>query len=341
MDRPEDRLALIEWLDPHARDGRAGRVVDVHRWPLTLGRALHDTVVLDDPHVAATHARIEPGADGALMLEVGQTTNGVLLDGQRLAAGARVALPAAGAVLQLGGTRLRLRLRGETLAPERALARVAYAQRPALLGATAAAVLAAALAGHWIALDPGADFTAWLPLLLGLPVALVGWCGLWAAASKLFQHRFEFGGHLRIVLPWLLAIELAGWALPQLGAALGARLLWAASAPVGAALTLLLLRAHLRLLLPAHGRVINGSLVALAAGALAVSLATTHRTTDRFVSAPYMSTLPLPAVRVGSTAAVQTLLDDMPALRERLAERARQARHEEDRDGSDDEADAD
>ena len=45
MDRPEDRLALITLLDHH---GRALRNIDVHAWPLTLGRGLDQQLVLDD-----------------------------------------------------------------------------------------------------------------------------------------------------------------------------------------------------------------------------------------------------------------------------------------------------
>ena len=44
MVHAEERLALIECFE---RDGRAGRTVDVHAWPLTLGRALSNRMVLD------------------------------------------------------------------------------------------------------------------------------------------------------------------------------------------------------------------------------------------------------------------------------------------------------
>jgi len=64
------------------------------------------------------------------------------------------------------------------------------------------------LAQHAVKLDPGADTTAWLPPLLTLPLVVVAWCAMWALMSKLFQHRFDFMGHLRIVLPWVLGIEL-------------------------------------------------------------------------------------------------------------------------------------
>lgn len=49
------RLALIELLE---RDGRVSRVLDVHAWPLCLGRALDNDLVIDDPHLAAHHATL-------------------------------------------------------------------------------------------------------------------------------------------------------------------------------------------------------------------------------------------------------------------------------------------
>jgi hypothetical protein len=46
------------------------------------------------------------------------------------------------------------------------------------------------------------------------------WAGLWALASKLFQHRFEFAAHLRLALPVALGFEVLDTVLPPLGAAL-------------------------------------------------------------------------------------------------------------------------
>ena len=56
-------IALIELLD---RDGRVRRTLDVHAWPLTLGRALDNSLVLDDPHVAPHHATLATDADGTV-----------------------------------------------------------------------------------------------------------------------------------------------------------------------------------------------------------------------------------------------------------------------------------
>jgi len=328
MDRAEDRIALIELIE---RDGRVGRVIDVHHWPLSLGRGLDSSVVLDDPHVAAVHATLRADEQGQVWLNVGASDNGVLVDGQRLPAGRSLALPAGGALLQLGATRLRLRLRGEQLAPERRL--IFTAVRPAQLAWQAGLIGLLMGVRHWVGLDPGAGLTAWLPLLVGLPLALVGWCGAWALASKLFQHRFDFWGHARIVLPWVLAIEVGELLLPQLGGALGWPLPWQLVGPFTVLMLALMLRAQLAHLLPQQGRIVAATVAGLTLAYAGVTVATQHRSTDRILRGPYMSTLPLPPLRLGGSVPPQAMVEAMAPLRDQLAERAQQAR--------DDEAEAD
>lgn len=324
MDRPEQRLALIECFE---RDGRPGRTIDVTAWPVTLGRALHNHVVLDDAYVAPSHARIEPDARGRLLLTVLDTGNGVSVDGSHHAAGATCTLPEAGAVLQLGQTRLRLRLPGEPLAPEKPLPPAAASS---LL--LALPLYALVVAEHALALDPGADATAWMPALVGLPVAVAGWCGLWALLSKVFQHRFDFGGHLRITLPWLLAIEACDALLPQVAAALAWPGLWQGVAPLQVVLGALWLRAHLAHVLPLHRRTITVAVAAVTLAGSAISLSFIHRSTDRWSRSPYMSTLPLPATRLAAAVPPAVLVEEMSALVEPLARRVKQAREDEEED---------
>lgn len=326
MDRGERRVALIECFE---RDGRPGHAIDVHGWPLTLGRALECDVVIDDPHVAAEHARIEADAQGRLRLTVGETINGLGVDGRRHAAGASVDLPPGGATLQLGQTRLRLRLPDERLAPEKPLPPAA-ASRWLL----ALALFALALGEQALALDPGADISAWLPVLVGLPVAVAGWCGLWALLSKVFQHRFDFGGHLRIALPWLLGLQVVDALLPLIAASLGWPGLWQLGPPLQVVLAALWLRAHLVHVLPGHRRAVSLAVAALTLAGGAISLEVIHRSSDGFSRSPYMSTLPLPGLRLGGTVAPAALVDDMAALEGPLARRAQKARDEDEEDGA-------
>lgn len=323
MDRP--RLALIEILDRDGRAGAAARAVDVNAWPLTLGRALDNDVVVDDPHVAPRHLRLDAAPGGGVQLTVLDSDNGVLLGRRRLARGAGEALPAGGAELQIGSTRLRLRLPGEALAPE-----LPMPKRPALPLVSAALLALLLLAAHWLSLDPGADTTAWLPVVAGMPVAVAGWCATWALLSKLFQHRFDFVGHLRIALPWLLAIELAGALLPLAGATLAAPWLWNLSAPLQMLLLALMVRQHLAKVLPSYPRTVTAVVAAATVAGGAVALALTHRATDSFARAPYMSTLPLPMLRLGGAAPPQDLVQRMAPLAPVLAARAAKARAEDD-----------
>lgn len=324
MERPEERVALIEWLD---RDGHVQRGADVQRWPLSLGRALDNTVVLDDPHVAAHHATVQPDAEGRLQLLALPSINGVRLGGRAVAG--QAPLPEGTAELQLGATRLRLRTAGAALAPERALPQAGTASVPRTLLA-GLGVLALTLGETWLGLDPGADYSAWLPLLLGLPAAAALWCGAWALLSKLFQHRFDFAGHLRILLPWLLATTLVEQLWPLLSAGLALPGLWMAGSALQGLLLVLLTHAHLRHTLPQHQRTVTAAVAALALTGAAFSTALTWRSHDSLVATPYMSTLPLPALRWAGTVPSATLVDGLAPLAGQLAARVAEARKDDD-----------
>jgi hypothetical protein len=328
--QPEARLALIELTE---RDGRATRWVDVFAWPVSIGRALDNHLVLDDPHVAAHHAVLAPDDQGRLTLAVLDSRNGVLLGKQRLAAAQANVLPAAGATLQLGATQLRLRLPGEQLAPEQALSTLGpgTAAQALLAGAL---FMALELAQHAISLDPGADLSAWLPTLLGLPVAVMCWCGFWALLSKLFRHRFDFTGHLRIAMPWLLGIALINALWPQLAAALDAPGAWHWTSPLQAIGLALLVRAHLGHALPMHPRAVTAAVAACTLAAGGLSLAGTLRSTDSLHAAPYMSTLPPPALRWTGTVPSADLVRDMAPLAANLARRAKKTGDEDHEDSS-------
>jgi hypothetical protein len=343
MDRPEDtpasqagsRLALIDTFE---RDGRTGRVLDVRAWPLLLGRGMDSDVVLEDPFVAERHARIGPDADGRLLLTVLDTVNGVELNGRRVRAGSSVPLPEPGqpCTVQLGQTRLRLRLAG---APVPAELPLPLPQRsPLWLAVPLYALLLADLA---LGLDPGADTSAWLSGVLGLPAVLMGWCAAWALLSKLFQHRFDFMGHLRIALPWALAVTVIDLLLPQVGAAFGAAWLWQIATPLKLLLGAFWLYAHLAHVLPQHRRAVQAGVLAMSLVGGGVSLNATWKSRDSLLAAPYMSTLPLPALRLQAAGAPAELVQAMAALGPPLARRAKEARADDRDSGEPEDGDQD
>ncbi|MDQ2780861.1 MAG: FHA domain-containing protein [Pseudomonadota bacterium] len=336
MDRPENRRALIELAEPLDRhhQQRALRSVDVWHWPLTIGRALDNDLVLDDPHVAPHHARLSTDEAGRVVLTVLTSSNGVQLGKRRLASGESLSLPEAGASVAIGSTRLRIRLPSEVLAPEQPLPGPVTGWRGHPLLA-AVLLLALAYGNHWVQLDPGADLSTWLPLVIGFPLAVILWVGCWALVSKLFAHRFDFGGHLRIALPWLLLIMAVDLFWPSAAAALDWPLMWKLSGFVQALLAALLVRAHLVHALPAHRRTVSVAVAAMLVASLGVSMVLTWRQMDSVFAAPYMSSLPLPALRVGHTGTVGDLMAAMTPLQDRLKARVQKARDEDEADSAD------
>jgi FHA domain len=336
------RVALIELLEP---DGRISRSIDVAAWPVTIGRALDNSVVLADPFAAAHHARIDGDEQGDVTLTVFSSLNGVRdlkAGSHHTAADPRLRLPAGGTTLQIGATPLRLRLPSEVLVPEQPLPvrRPAFAHdKPTLQRAlpwmAGAALLVLEVAEHWVGLDPGADYTAWLSMLVATPFALIGWAAAWALLSKLFLHRFDFFGHLRIALPWLLGIALIDMLVPQVAASLAAPWLWRLAVPLQVIALALLVRSHLALVLPTRGRAIALGVAATVLVGAGVSVANTHRSFDAFSSSPYMATLPIPALRVAGTVPTADLVQAMAPLATKLAKRVKKARDDEEEDSVD------
>ncbi len=344
--RPEDRLALIELID---RDGRVRRAVDVHDWPVRLGRALDNTVVLDDPHVAAHHATLLADEQGRLRVEAGASLNGVALGKRRLQAGDSATL-AADAALLLGTQRLRVRLAGGLAGGLAGRLPVGLAGDPpsdlpaelplaapglgmGALAALAATWLAWQVAQRWVQLDPGADLEKWLPWLLGLPTGLAVWSGAWALGSKLFRHGFDFSHHAAIALSVMLGYEVLDMALPLLAATADLPLLAMVWRQWGAPLAVaVLLRAHLRQLLPQRPRTVNANVLALLLASLAVTSAVNWRQQGRLLSEPYMASLPLPALRWGPVSDPKLLDADLARLRPVLEERVKQSADDEPED---------
>lgn len=317
-DPPVPRLALLEVLE---RDGRVRRTLEVTTWPVRIGRALDNDLVLDDPHVAAHHLTLAPLPDGVLAWQAGHTVNGVLVGTQRVAAGASQAVgaPAAPrATVLVGLTRLRLRLPDDPLPAERPLARGAGAGSTALVTLLLAAVTAAGIA---IGLDPGDGLLDWAGLALAPPLALVAWCVGWGLASKLFQHRFEFTPHWAVAVRGALVYSLVAMGLPQVAASGGWPLLANLTElllPVVAGLTV---AAHARLVLPTLGR--REALVAgvLMVGLLGLDVARNLDRLDRPFQALYMATLPMPALRWHAGVPPARFVDEAAALRADLDRR--------------------
>ena len=302
-------LAIVEVLD---RDGRARTAVPVRRWPITIGRAVDCDVVLDDPYVAARHATIGE-ADGRLQIGVGETVNGVWIRKRRAAAGERVELQP-GDTIQIGGTRLRIRLAADALAPERPW----VAEASGRIGAVAIlALLLCAWTGieHWIRQDPGERLTAYVPVLLAPAIALAIWSGLWSIGSKLVRHRFDFWGHAQVALLATLAISLTTLLLPIAAFASG----WgwpSRTAPlVAAAIGWAAIAAHIRRILPGRPRLLAAVMAGLFVVGAGLYSIQQYETEDRVFPELYVTTLAPPALRVAPPVPTARFIEEARALK--------------------------
>jgi hypothetical protein len=306
------RLAVVEVLD---RDGHARQVVPVSRWPVMVGRAIDCDVVLDDPFVAAHHAALEE-ADGVLSVHVGDSVNGGQLSHRHLKAGERANL-AAGEVLQLGATRLRVRRAADAIAPERELLREPAPGRIPL--AVLVVVLAAwSAAERWLNTDPGGRIIDYLPVLIGPLVALSVWCGFWSLGSRLFRHRFDYWRHARIASSYWLISAAVGVALPLAAYAFG----WAFPSRIadiaGAGVVWAMILAHLTLILPTRRRALAMGMSALFITGVALFLTRNYQVNDRLFGELYVATLAPPVFRVASPVATTRFIDEARDLKTSL-----------------------
>ena len=190
-----DRVIIVEVLD------RAGAVRDRFRvtaFPSTIGRGYASDIILDDGYVSPQHARIALTPDGTVMLEDLGSTNGIHIDGRRVP---QVDL-GSGAEVRLGHTAVRFATPETPVAP----ALLDRPRNPNLAivrsSRTAAVAVCAGLAAFvlWSWGEAIERITA-VDLMgeaIGVLAAMAMWAGLWALASRLAVHRFEFLAHATV-----------------------------------------------------------------------------------------------------------------------------------------------
>jgi hypothetical protein len=306
---PEALVAVIDVLD---RDGRARVTVPVRRWPVTIGRAVDCDIVLDDPYVAPRHATVGE-QDGGLQIVAGETVNGVWLGKRRLPAGERIAV-AGGDVVQIGGTRLRIRRVTDALAAERRWV-------PEASGSARTVLLLLLLFTAWNASelwlqdDPGGRATDYLPVLIGGPIAVAIWAAFWSVGSKLIRHRFDFWSHGRIALLATLAMSAAALLLPIFAFTSG----WAwpsRMAPVVvSAIAWSAVGAHIGRLLPGRPRLLAGVMAALFVVGMGLLGLHHYETRERIFPELYVATLAPPMLRLAPAVSTARFIDEAKALK--------------------------
>jgi hypothetical protein len=308
--------AVIEVL------GRDGHVRSTHRvlaWPVSIGRAPNSDVVLDDGHLAGSHAEVELSEEGP-RLHLLPSLNGGSLGRRRLRAG-EAALLGPGAVFQLGATQLRLRRSEDALAPEQPM--LATAAAPPLRWVAGLLLLWLGLLwfDQWSSRDPGAPWVDYVGAVL-LPLGLLAaWAALWALVTQLFQHRFPFVTHLWRALAGVAGLHLLNMLLPMLAYAFSLRLLLSLDALLFPLAMAALLWWHASLVWPRAQRVLGLCMLGLVAGALVLIVAK-RQEQQYWFGPPYLSSLPPPMLRLATPKPPEALIDSLRPLEADLARQA-------------------
>lgn len=318
-------LAVLEVLD---RDGGVRQSVKVTAWPLRVGRAFDNDLVLDDPYTAPQHLRIARDEGGQLTLTVGESVNGLQCDGRALAAGEHAPLPtgphARPVSLVLGRTQLRLRFASQVLAPEQVLgvARVLTQGWPTLLLLALAVALVLGF-NTWLESEPDLLTKSLASFAISALAIGFGWAGVWTLLSKVFTHEGHFGWHLRVMLLAVLA-----WEALMNGTALLAFAFswpWITDFNFMPAYAILgtMLYFHLQAVEPLHPRRTLGFAIGSAIAGLGLSLWFNVQATDRPGSELYMNHLFPPALRVAKPVELPRFMQGAAELQSRLDAQAK------------------
>ena len=309
-------LALLEARD---RNGNLLGCVPVTHWPVTVGRGLANDLVLDDPHLAAQHLRIDRPAEagGAVSVDVLDTVNGVTLRRKRHARGERFEWPAH-QELTIGRLHFLIRLADAPLAAEQPLPRFAWSRAGFTLGLLVA-MFALQLGRGWLETDESRRFLQQLPFVLAyLLGSVLLWAGLWALATRIFTGQMHFWRHVRIACATFVVTQLFMAVTQIVGGMFSwemlARFGWIGGVAVGAAG----LFAHLHVIAPRRRNLLAGTLSLLVVLGVGGLIGSTWLQGKRLSNELYMANLLPPAWRLAPAAPVSVFIDEARELRAKV-----------------------
>jgi len=304
----------VTWIEVDGRHRAQALRERVHGDALTLGRAWDNDVVIDDPHVAAHHLRLQRGDDGRWVARDLGSRNGLQVEGRRGSHAEVVVEP--GTVLRIGHTLVRLRHGDEPVADEQPLARGGSPWPYAI--AALALVLLLALLDIRLADTGEPKLARYLTSVFALIAVVLAWTSGWAVVSRLFHGHASFGRHLRIAACALLAYSLydlaSGYGAFALSMPPLARFVYAGAWVLFG----LACFAHLRALGPARLRLKGAVVVVLVALGIGTQ---TLKLDDWRVAAgqpPILQRLAPPWMRVVAAQAPAAFLDEAAMLRASL-----------------------
>ena len=313
-------IALLEVLD---RDDHVKHYLPVASWPVTAGRALDNDLVLDDGYIAPHHFCVDADEAG-VFVHVGETINGLRADERHFGHGERIPVGDQPLRLDVGDSRLCLRLAHHAVAPEQPLRKPRsfwHAAWPTMVAGVL--VLGVLLFNTWLDTDPD-DVTRSLGgVLMSMALAAAVWSSGWSLVSKIFTRRSHFWWHVRVMLLGVLAVDLVGALLHYLAFAFS----WPAASDFTFvftyAIVATMLYFHVLGVEPKRVRRIRSAAVAMFVAGTALSLWFNQQNRDQLGEELYMNHLFPPALRVAKPQDTATFVKGLSSLKPSLDDKAK------------------
>jgi len=190
-------MKLILEITHHADEQTAHRVVET--FPVTLGRGYHNDIIISDPHVGASHLRIDYDGKDWTLTDLGSVNPTKVNAKPYRNVTTRLS---SGDVLRVGGTELRVFAAEHPVAPpaplQRESAALPWLTRTrnvwALFVLAVAAVTGWSYVGIWTD-NMGLALTA---AASGAMITIVIWAALWSVGGRLARRRSYFMGHVAL-----------------------------------------------------------------------------------------------------------------------------------------------
>lgn len=304
---------FVELLTP---DGEVIHRVKCTQLPINIGRAYDNDIILDDPHTAAHHARIELNQLDELVINDLGSQNGIALDNQR----SDFFVTNGDAVYRLGHTRLRVRSANYTVAAEisDSTNHGWEGWRPALLGAILLVTIG--LLSTWLSDLQQGTLSKYLLELVSVIGFAIGWAGVWALFGKLFNGHARFGRHLLIVSSGLTILELWEFFSGAIAYALSLESLATFTSPPVIVICAFVLYFHLLTTGNKRPQRLKFYLAGLAVLGIGITLAKEYQASNHLADELYLSKLYPPALRVSSDKPLETFIANINDLKAKVDE---------------------
>ena len=247
---------------------RHGEVIQRHRIDadeVRIGRAYDNDIILDDPHVAARHARIVRDTTGELIAEDLGSANGLFEDAST--DNVRRIVVSGERPLRIGMTRIRVRDAQYAVAEERRFTARSWGWK--MVASISVAVVSLQLMWTWLGETGEPKVADYVAPVVVLCAGVLSWAGVWAILGRIFSGNLRFRRNLLVAVTGLFTLLIVFWLTDYGAFALSQRQL-TAYRYVGLWLVLgLFTFIHLRIISVSHLRLKAGAVALIAVTGIA------------------------------------------------------------------------